>query len=228
MEKVIITYKDRPGMAPFHDAALDYRALARRVGPLCHAFNMHVRGEPVETPLLAPEMYDAALSCVCAVWLNGADEIPGLLPALESLGHPHGIYLVTEATARDYPAVTWPLIDESPGVTLFASMRRKPEHSIDDFAQRWLVHARISLRIHPLVRYLRNLTLRRLAGDDYWDGFTEERVASIADLQLERFCPNPNDFQMSYEDMQGFLLLPQGIQCAFLREHILKLPSWLK
>ena len=231
MEKIIIVYKEPvegAAKSSIDYTSLDYASLAKRVDPLCHAFNMHVRGKPLASAVLSPEMYDASLSCICSVWLNGADQLTGLLPELAFLGAPRGIYLVTEAAARDYDKVSWKTGTESPGVTLFAMMRRKPEHTVDDFAERWLVHSRISLRLHPIVRYQRNLTLRRLAGEERWDAFTEERVWSDEDMRPENFCADPKDFEMSYEDMKGFLNMPQDIKCVFLRERILKLPSWLK
>ncbi len=229
MEKILILYKEPPGGAstPVDFDALDYAALGRRIDPLCHAFLMHVRGAPVVSAVLAPEIYDARITCVCSVWLEAADQLERLLPALAFLGTPHGIYHVTETTAREYSRIDWPLGSETPGVTLFAAMRRKPEHTIDDFAERWLVHSRISLRLHPIVRYHRNLTLRRLAGSEHWDGITEEHIGSDEDLRPERFCADPKEFEMSVEDMHGFLNMPQDIKCVFLRERILKLPSWL-
>jgi hypothetical protein len=230
MEKIVILYREQSNRvaAPVDYAALDYDSLTRRLDPLCHAFTMHVKGAPIVSAVLAPEIYDASMSCVCSIWLEGADHLAKVLPELTLLGQPHGIYLVTESTAREYPKINWKAGTESPGVTLFAAMRRKPEHTVDDFAERWLVHSRISLRLHPIVRYHRNLTLRRLAGDERWDAFTEEHVWSDDDLQAERFCKDPKEFQMSVEDMRGFLNMPQDLQCVYLRERILKLPSWLR
>ena len=116
-----------------------------------------------------------------------------------------------------------PCGQRSPGVKMFAPVRRRPDLTHEQFAAHWLgVHAPLALAHHPgLTKYVTNVVDQRLgAGAPEWDGFAELHFASDEDRRTRMFA-TPDSERIIREDMARFIGLTNGYMVA---EWVQKLP----
>lgn len=227
MEKLIIVY-DRP-VATGIAAKQAIEALTRGVVPFCHAVNLHFCDKVFPPDIITGGAFDISIDCAISVWVDRLECLDSCRPALSSIGPDYSVYSVLESVPQEYKNIGWQDGEVSPGVTLFAQLRRRNSVPESEFFQRWLAHTQISLQLHPLTRYHRNAVLRKVSGNGAeWDAIVEERVDSLEDLLPERFYPSEQDKQRTVDDLLQFVDLPAGdMRCALLEEYILKRPSWL-
>ncbi|HJL19429.1 MAG TPA: EthD domain-containing protein [Sandaracinaceae bacterium LLY-WYZ-13_1] len=126
-------------------------------------------------PRLSLVPFRRAPVAAVSVWSEGpvATEHPGL--RIDA-------YEVDEAIPRDY-ARGWPDGEPSPGVNLLTLFSRRPGLDDATFFARWHHgHTPLSLEIHPLWAYVRNVVTRPLDGAPPLDGIVEEQFREPADL----------------------------------------------
>jgi len=94
-----------------------------------------------------------------------------------------GAYEVEEALPVTY-SKDWQDGQETPGACLLTLFHQKPGISHDTFIRRWHQgHTPLSLKLHPLWNYSRNVVKAKLTGDSPWfDGIVEEQVRKTPDL----------------------------------------------
>jgi hypothetical protein len=136
----------------------------------------------------------------------------GFLP--ESLITIHGIsgiYRVTEAIPVAYEK-SWKDGEPTPGVCLFTIFKQKKGISYDTFIDRWHnSHTPLSLRLHPLWNYSRNVVNEKLTETSAdWDGIVEEHFRTKSDLLNPfKFFGKPLTIVQNmlevYKDTQAFL-----------------------
>lgn len=122
-----------------------------------------------------------------------------------------GAYRVTEALPVAYEK-TWKDGDPTPGACLLTLFSRKKSIDYPTFIHRWHNgHTPLSLRIHPLWNYVRNVVNEGMFEDSPWfDGIVEEQVRNAADLLNPfRFFGNPliiiPRMLMVYKDTKSFI-----------------------
>ena len=78
----------------------------------------------------------------------------------------------------------WPDGEASPGPCLLTLFRRKPGIDYDTFINRWHNgHTPLTLKLHPLCNYNRNVVLQKLCDSDgWWDGIVEEQTQTRSEL----------------------------------------------
>ncbi|HBZ69958.1 MAG TPA: hypothetical protein DEP35_09575 [Deltaproteobacteria bacterium] len=171
-----------------------------------------------------------SVAATVGVWLACVDEREGIERALrESCARLAG-YLVTESVPRDYDARTWPDGERTPGVKL-VTLFEKPERLTDEeFIERWHgSHTPLSLEIHPMWCYVRNVVARRLTSDGPdWRGIVDEQFRTAEDLtDPTRFYGVSGDWKLNIQrvldDCRRFLDL-ERIQTAVMSEYILQSP----
>lgn len=104
-----------------------------------------------------------------------------------------GSYLVHEAIPVAYKK-TWNDGTATPGVCLLTLFRQKRGIDYNTFIHRWHNgHTPLSLKIHPLWNYNRNVVLEKLTDASYeWDGIVEEHFKKTSDLlNPVKFLGNP-------------------------------------
>jgi hypothetical protein len=103
-----------------------------------------------------------------------------------------GIYQVDEAVPVAYEK-SWSDGETTPGICLMTLFRRKNELATETFLDRWHnSHTPLSLRIHPLWNYSRNVVMSSEAGSDFFEGLVEEHMRTDAELLNPfRFFGNP-------------------------------------
>jgi hypothetical protein len=122
-----------------------------------------------------------------------------------------GAFTVDEALPVAYEK-TWPNGEPTPGACLLTLFHRKPGLDYDTFLHRWHNgHTPLSLKIHPLWNYNRNVVLQKLSDHpDWYDGIVEEQTRTRADL-LNPFKFFGNAFNIFgnmiavYRDVRSFL-----------------------
>jgi hypothetical protein len=149
--------------------------------------------------------------------VNALTEAPGFV----------GAYRVTEALPVNYQK-SWPDGETTPGACLLTLFCRKKGIGYDTFIHRWHnSHTPLSLKIHPLWNYSRNVVDGRLTGNStLYEGIVEEQVISDRDLLNPfRFFGNPlvilPRMLAVYRDTKSFIDYG-GIETYFAREIVLR------
>lgn len=94
-----------------------------------------------------------------------------------------GSFEVVEAIPVAYRK-TWIDGEPTPGVNLLTLFRKRPTIDYETFIRRWHQgHTPLSLKIHPLWNYNRNVVQQTRSGSlETWDGIVEEHFRSAGDL----------------------------------------------
>lgn len=104
-----------------------------------------------------------------------------------------GAYLVEEAIPRAYRQ-SWPDGTPTPGVNLLTLFHKRPGISWETFLHRWHnSHTPLSLKIHPLWNYNRNVVQEKLTDPcEPFDGIVEEQMRTREELlDPFKFFGNP-------------------------------------
>jgi hypothetical protein len=138
-----------------------------------------------------------------------------------------GSYRVTEALPVAYDK-TWPDGEMTPGPCLLTLFNRKKGLDTATFLNRWHhSHTPLSLRIHPLWNYSRNVVDELLTfTSEKWEGIVEEQMRTGPELLNPfKFFGNPlviiQRMIAVYTDTKAFLDYG-GIQTYFAREIVIR------
>ena len=104
-----------------------------------------------------------------------------------------GAYVVTEALPLAYKK-TWADGEKTPGVCLLTLFKKKKNIDYETFLDRWHNnHTPLSLKIHPLWHYNRNVVEEKLSkNSNGWDGIVEEHMKTRSELLNPfKFFGNP-------------------------------------
>jgi hypothetical protein len=123
----------------------------------------------------------------------------------------YGAYRVTEALPVEYQK-TWKDGTPTPGACLLTLFSKKKNIDYGTFIKRWHdSHTPLSLRIHPLWNYVRNVVDEGMSEDSaHFDGIVEEQVREASDLLNPfKFFGNPlviiPRMLMVYYDTKSFI-----------------------
>jgi len=132
-----------------------------------------------------------------------------------------------EATPVAY-SKSWPDGHVTPGVCLLTLFRSRNDISHDTFLHRWHnSHTPLSLRIHPLWHYSRNVVLETIAGrENGWGGILEEHVTERSRLLNPfKFFGHPGVVVQNmievYRDTKSFLDY-RTIETYLVREYCIR------
>lgn len=139
----------------------------------------------------------------------------------------YGAYRVTEALPVAYQK-NWRDGEPTPGACLLTLFSRRKTIDYETFIHRWHnSHTPLSLRIHPLWNYNRNVVIESLfEGSASFDGIVEEQVLQAADLLNPfRFFGNPliiiPRMLKVYADTKSFIDYP-GMETYLAAEYHMK------
>jgi hypothetical protein len=154
-------------------------------------------------------------------------EDEGLLNPMIQMQGFSGAYRVTEALPVEYKK-TWHDGEITPGICLLTLFNRKKGIDYDTFIHRWHnSHTPLSLKIHPLWNYSRNVVKEILEENSIpYEGIVEEQLCTDRDLLNPfRFFGNPlviiPRMIAVYTDTKSFLDY-EGIEVYLAREIIVK------
>ncbi len=148
-------------------------------------------------------LFDATVS----LWLDSVDARAPLETALAGVSARLAGYVVSESVPREYLNRDWPDGTTSPTVTMATGLRPKPGLSDEDFFARWHgSHTPLSLRIHPLTRYIRNTVTRPITKEaPPYRGIVFESVASLEILaDRDAFYGGEEGERQAVEDLLSF------------------------
>jgi hypothetical protein len=138
-----------------------------------------------------------------------------------------GAYKVTEALPVSYEK-TWPDGEMTPGICLLTLFNRKKGISYETFIHRWHnSHTPLSLKIHPLWNYSRNVVENLITDNSApFEGIVEEQMRTDSDLLNPfRFFGNPlviiPRMIAVYRDTKSFLNYDE-IETYMAREVVVK------
>ena len=122
-----------------------------------------------------------------------------------------GAFTVEEALPVSYEK-NWPDGQPTPGVCLLTLFHRKPGIDYDNFLNRWHNgHTPLSLKLHPLWNYNRNVVVQKICDKpDWYDGIVEEQTRTRSEL-LNPFKFFGNALEIAsnmisvYRDTRSFL-----------------------
>jgi hypothetical protein len=178
-------------------------ALAKNLNPEALKFTITLKAPPRITVIPFSKKKIAAIS----IYKSNPEPVEELRKASGF----YGAYRVTEALPVAYQK-NWRDGEPTPGACLLTLFSKKKGIDYQTFIHRWHNgHTPLSLRIHPLWNYVRNVVNESLSEDSAWfDGIVEEQVLSSPDLLNPfRFFGNPliiiPRMLMVYSDTKSFI-----------------------
>ncbi|MEI6884688.1 MAG: hypothetical protein WCO02_09375 [Bacteroidota bacterium] len=234
MQKVMVICRGQEGVS--YSAFVDYMLrLGGQALEICHPQKLHITFTDSTTPYVSVIPFKDKKIGVISI---SSEE--GLLCASiqEFLGYCmtetkksgcrfSGAYQVEEALPVEY-SKTWQDVEMTPGACLLTLFKRKPGLTYEAFINRWHnSHTPLSLKIHPLWHYSRNVVLET-AGEksETWEGIVEEHVKKRSHLlNPMKFFGNPlsmipNMIEV-YKDTNAFLDY-KTIETYLVREVVLR------
>lgn len=147
------------------------------------------------------------MSASVSLWLGSVDDRGPIEDALRSVSSRLAGYSVAESTPREYAARDWPDGVASPTVTIGTALEPRPGISDAEFFGRWHgSHTPLSLRIHPLTRYVRSTVARPVTEEaPPYRGLVFESVASLEILtDRDAFYGSEEGQREAVEDLLRF------------------------
>jgi hypothetical protein len=192
----------------------DYRAFTHRMINTAHETSKLFNPETLKVslttqspPLISVIPFKKSKMAVFSLYRE--DHTP--VSTLHSADGFFGAFRVDEVLPVAYEK-TWPDGEPTPGACLLTLFNRKPGIAYDDFLDRWHNgHTPLSLKIHPLWNYNRNVVLQKLCDESGWyDGIVEENTRTRKDLLNPfKFFGNglviASNMMSVYKDVRSFL-----------------------
>ena len=186
MEKLVyLLWRD-----PVDDASSFAKSIVESVAPAlvargARSVALHLAGDPTDLGRTVPVRSERDLVAgTVSFWLPNVDDHRAFEPSLREACARIAGYLVTESVPRDFDRRDWPDGARSPGVKLLSVFEQPARLTRDEFIARWHgSHTPLSLEIHPLWRYVRNVVARPVTpGAPPFAGIVEEQFRELADL----------------------------------------------
>jgi hypothetical protein len=206
MQKEQYILKGRPG-EDYHVFGTRMLELAKQLAGESAAGTLKITLTTRKPPALSVIPFRGERAALFSV-TGAGDRLREIISGAEGF---RGGYLVEEAVPLAYQK-TWDDGDPTPGVCLLTLFHRKPGLSRELFIRRWHEgHTPLSLRLHPLWNYNRNVVEKAVVdGPDWYDGIVEEQFRSAPELlnPLRFFGPPfrvPKHMIEVYRDTRSFI-----------------------
>lgn len=164
---------------------------------------------------------------IALVTLGGEDGIRAAADKLAACPGFTGAFRVETALPAAYTR-NWKDGEKTPGLGLLTLFRRRTDMDYADFIERWHNgHTPLSLEIHPLWNYVRNVVKEKIRGEEKWyDGIVEEHCKTREDLlKTTRFfggpLKTPGNMVRVYRDVKSFIDYP-SIETYSVEEYWIK------
>jgi hypothetical protein len=169
---------------------------------------------------------DAAgrVAALANVWLDDPAARATVLRELSAAADRVAGYAVDESIPRWYHDRTWPDGTRTPGANLVTFLVANPALSREAFMHEWHdVHTPLSLEIHPLWCYVRNVVREILTpGAPAWPGIVEEHFRRVEDVtDPERFYSGVANAKRVLDHCRKFLDL-ERIETQLMSEYWLR------
>ena len=168
-----------------------------------------------DPPFLSVIPFKKDLAALVSIGDSAADRAAEWTECMETAGGTLSGYRVTETVPVTYER-NWPDGTPTPGAGLLTLLNRNPKLSYPEFMDEWFGrHTPMSLRIHPMWHYERNVVEEEIVpGSPHFDGIVEEHFRTRADLfNPVRFFGGP------------LKMLPHMVEVGLHVNRFLDLPS---
>ncbi|MCE2390982.1 MAG: EthD domain-containing protein [Proteobacteria bacterium] len=168
------------------------------------------------------------LSALVSVWVDSLDARGPLESELSARAPRLAGYLVTESMPREYRERGWPADAPSPGLALVTALNKRAGLSDEEFYTGWHGgHTPLSLRLHPLTRYVRNAVARALTPDaPDFGGIVWESVATYEDADDPlRFYGSEEGQRETESDLRSWASFSSMLTTQ-MHEYLLKPGAW--
>lgn len=179
------------------------KSISRKYAPASLKISMTTQAPPAMTVIPFKKKKIAAISI--------SSDSDAAFPELVDNNGFAGAFLVEEAVPVAYER-NWENNEETPGIGLLTLFHKKKGIDYHTFIDRWHnSHTPLSLRLHPLWNYNRNVVKGKLTHHESWyDGIVEEHFRNRRDLlNIFRFFGRPNkviqNMWQVYSDSRSFL-----------------------
>ena len=137
-----------------------------------------------EGPVMPRPRAEGSVAALVSVWVDAADDHARIERILRPVGTKLAGYLVTESIPRDFDRRTWTDGERTPGIKQVTFFDSLPGMAHDAFIRQWHgSHTPLSLEVHPLWRYVRNVVERPVTdGAPRWLGIVEETFRQVEDF----------------------------------------------
>lgn len=234
MYKVMVICRGQQGVS--YSAFVDYMLrMGGRALEICHPQKLHITFTDSTTPFISIIPFKNKKIGVISIYSGEGLLSENIQKFLEYCSTEteksgclfSGAYLVEEALPVEYDKF-WQDVEMTPGVCLLTLFRRKPGITYKVFIERWHnSHTPLSLKIHPLWHYSRNVVLGAVPHEtENWEGIVEEHVRKRSHLLNPlKFFGNPvsmipNMIEV-YKDTNAFLDY-KTIETYLVREVVIK------
>jgi hypothetical protein len=164
------------------------------------------------------------LSACVSAWLEPGTVETRIEETLASGSLRVARYAAQEAVPVRYADRDWLDGERTPGACLVSAFTRRADLSEQEFFRRWHEgHTPLSLEIHPLWSYIRNVVEEALTPDaPSWDGIVEEQVRELEDLTDPlRWYGSEENMERGLADAQSFIDFDR-MECQLMSEYILR------
>lgn len=175
----------------------------------------------VVAPVNGPE---GELSACVSAWLPPGNAERELEAGIAEGSLRVGRYAATEAVPLAREERAWADGERTPGACLVSAFCKRPELDDAEFLRRWHDrHTPLSLEIHPLWSYVRNVVDASLTpGAPAWDGIVEEQVRELEDLTDPlRWYGSEDNMERGLVDARSFIDFDR-MECQLMSEYILR------
>lgn len=180
---------------------------------------------PARFAVVAPVEGPGGILAACvSAWLEPGDVERAIEELLAEESLRVGRYAVREAVPVTYRDRNWPDGERTPGACLVSAFTRREGLDEAEFFRRWHdVHTPLSLEIHPLWSYVRNVVEKTLTpGAPEWEGIVEEQVRVLEDLtDPMRWYGSEENLERGLADAQSFIDFDR-MECQLMSEYILR------
>jgi hypothetical protein len=164
------------------------------------------------------------LAALVSLWLDSLDARAPVEERLRAAAPEIAGYLVTESVPLDWQERSWRDGERSPGMTTVAMFEKPARLGDEEFFARWHgSHTPLSLKIHPIRRYVRNAVARRLTpGAPEFRGIVPEAFDDLDHfLDPRKMYGSRENFELMMADQQAFLDLAR-VHWTATGEYILR------
>jgi hypothetical protein len=222
MQKEIYLLRGLPS-EPYQEFSSRMMMMTRNISDSVNPAQMKIVFTAEAPPSVSIIPFNKKKAATISIYKEDVTPVAGLVHANGFAG----AYRVTEALPVAYEKY-WPDGELTPGVCLLTLFNRKKGLDHETFIHRWHnSHTPLSLKIHPLWNYSRNVVNEIIReNSEKFEGIVEEQVRTKADLLNPfRFFGNPlviiPRMIAVYRDTKSFLDY-QGIETYLAREVVVK------
>jgi hypothetical protein len=229
MEKLIYLLGDTPagtvprGRRDLKNALLEVAPSLVEVGARAITFSVADVDDP-DLDGVAQFNSTGLLDAQLSIWVDYLDGRDQIESAISPLAQRLAGYLATESILRDYAGRNWKSGEASPGIALVTTFPKPDALDDETFYARWHgSHGPLSLELHPLTRYVRNMVARVLTPDaPPIRAIVSESVESAAVAgDVEKFYGGRENRKRIVADLFSFAEL-ETMSTVVMREYILE------